>query len=480
MKDLRWTQVLVLACASALVVGCSDSGGSDNDSVDTDGGETATRIQDSRQFTAITQNDDGYTLSFGASSGATVDTDRWSGVMPNGAAYRVEVPQDNWNGMLIMYAHGYRGEGNELTVSNPALRNYYVNNGYAWAASSYSKNYYDVRAGVEDTNALANAFVDIAAQNGRTLMTPTKIYITGDSMGGHVTAAAIEQETQLEAANKVRYAGAVARCGVVGGTYEFDYLLNFTFAAQHAADMGPTRYPATDFNQTEIDAVLWSTEPGFGQQGVPTAAGEKLENIVRTLSGGDRPVFQQGFRGGYYDVVMGTGGRDGTVNGILARNLSGNIGYEYDYDGDPASSTVEETQFNASILRVAADPNANPARSDGVRWIPRVNGQFSVPMVTLHGLGDLYVPFVHEQIYRERARENGNDDLLVQRAVRAPGHCDFTQEERQAAFEDMINWEQNSVKPAGDDVSRTAVADADYGCQFTTADRQGIAACPAP
>ena len=34
------------------------------------------------------------------------------------AGYRIEVPA-NWNGALVMYAHGYRGEGAELTVSNP-------------------------------------------------------------------------------------------------------------------------------------------------------------------------------------------------------------------------------------------------------------------------------------------------------------------------------------------------------------------------
>ena len=263
MTDLRWTKVLELTIVGALVVGCSDSGGSD-DNVDT--GDQATRVQDTREF-AVQEE----TLAFEAIDG--VETDRWTGVMDNGAGYRVEVPAEgNWNGMLVMYAHGYRGEGSELTVSSPALRSYYISRGYAWAASSYSTNYYDVRTGVEDTNALANAFVDIAAQNGRTLMAPSKIYITGDSMGGHVTAAAIEAETQATAANKVTYAGAVPRCGVVGGTYEFDYLLNFTFAAQHVADMGPTSYPATDFDQAAIDDVL---------MGCANQAGEDNRNVAR-------------------------------------------------------------------------------------------------------------------------------------------------------------------------------------------------------
>ena len=157
------------------------------------------------------------------------DTQRFTGVH-QGASYQIEVPQ-NWNGMLVMYAHGYRGTGSDLTVGPPtALRPWLLANGYAWAASSYSKNYYDVRAGVEDTNALALAFSDITGATE-----PEKIYITGHSMGGHVAAAAVEAETLATANNPVRYAGSVPMCGVTGDTYEFDYLSNFTFAAQHLA-----------------------------------------------------------------------------------------------------------------------------------------------------------------------------------------------------------------------------------------------------
>lgn len=480
MTKFYWAHALLFACAATLVVGCSDdakinTGGDDPAAGiddDTQDNHDASRLQDERRFEV-----DPAALAFEAPE-SSIETDRFAGVMANGAGYRIEVPRDNWNGRLVMYAHGYRGEGSVLTVSNPALREYYIQQGYAWAASSYSTNYYDVRAGLEDTNALANAFVAIAADNGRSLSAPSKVYITGDSMGGHVTAAAIEAETRREAANQVTYAGAVPRCGVVGGTYEFDYLLNVTFAAQHVADMGPDQYPA-DFDQSAIDAVLWEQAPSFEAQGEPTDAGLRLENIVRTLSGGDRPAFEQGFRGGYYNVVMGTGGRDGTVNGILTRNLSGNIGVTYNYDGDANASTPEELAFNESMLRVRPDPAANGPRDDGVRYIPRVNGEFNVPVVTLHDLGDLYVPFVHEQIYRERAEAQGSGDWLVQRAIRASPHCDFTQAERQSAFDDMIAWEQTGEKPEGDDVSREAVDTSDYGCRFTTETRPGIAACPA-
>ena len=38
-----------------------------------------------------------------------------------GAGFQIELP-DEWNGGLVMYAHGFRGTGPELTVSQPRIR----------------------------------------------------------------------------------------------------------------------------------------------------------------------------------------------------------------------------------------------------------------------------------------------------------------------------------------------------------------------
>lgn len=66
-------------------------------------------------------------LPFEALSGATA---YWG--VHKGAGYRIEVP-DDWNGSLVMWAHGFRGTGLELTVDNHPLRNFLIPNGYAWA-----------------------------------------------------------------------------------------------------------------------------------------------------------------------------------------------------------------------------------------------------------------------------------------------------------------------------------------------------------
>jgi len=396
-----------------------------------------------------------------AAAGDTVDnatTSRWAGVL-GGAAYRVEVPS-NWNGKLVMYAHGYAGEGNVLAVSNPSIRRYLIQNGYAWAASSYSKNFYDVRVGVEDTNALALEFNKIAKANGRELAAPSKIYITGHSMGGHITAAAIEDEAYATANHKVRYNGAVPMCGVVGDTELFDYFAGAQVTAQALA--GLPKYPTVNWSDiaAQVTGTLYTSFPS-----TPTATGLKFASVVENLTGGKRPMFDLGFTaGGSFAAVWGVFGSDGTVNGILNKNTLDTNRFTYTIEGDTAGSTA----LNASVIKLTAAADANRLRRDGLRWIPKANGEFKIPVVSLHTLGDLYVPFSMEQIYNKRVAAKGNSSWLVQRAVRGISHCDFTLAEQVEAFDAMIKWERDGVKPAGDDVMTAAtVADPKYGCTFT-------------
>ena len=99
-------------------------------------------------------------LPFEALDGATA----YWGVLGD-AGYRIEIP-DEWNGELVMWAHGYAGTGTELFVQNPPdgtggsaeFRQYLITNGYAWAASSYSKNDYNVATPAVETRQLAGQF----------------------------------------------------------------------------------------------------------------------------------------------------------------------------------------------------------------------------------------------------------------------------------------------------------------------------------
>ncbi|MCP5286724.1 MAG: alpha/beta hydrolase [Burkholderiaceae bacterium] len=426
-----------------------------------------TREHDSRVFTPDVASTTFAALTADAGDQTNVaNTSRWAGVI-DGAAYRVEVPA-NWNGRLVMYAHGYAGNGPDLAVQNPSIRRHLIDNGYAWAASSYHANYYDVRAGVEDTNALALAFNRIAESAGRPLAAPDRIYIIGHSMGGHIAGAAVEAETLETAVNKVAYHGAVPMCGVMGDTALFNTFGAVQTAAQVLA--GVPDHPTADWTGIvgQVTATLFSSFPNPAApqaQIAPTTAGLPFVSALQNLTGGARPMFDLGLAfGGSFPYMWGNLGGDGTITGILNKNVLDTRDAVYTIDGQPDASAA----LNAAVQRLVPEADANRLRTDGLRWIPQVAGSFSVPVVTIHTLGDLFVPFNMQQVYAQRAAANGSSGMLVQRAIRGVSHCDFTTAEQVRAFEDMVAWEQGGDKPAGDDVLDAATVGAsDYGCRFT-------------
>ena len=65
-------------------------------------------------------------------------------------------------------------------------------------------------------------------------------------------------------------------------------------------------------------------------------------------------------------------------------------------------------------------------------------------------------PFSLEQSYRQRTLTVGTSHLLVQRAIRGPGHCAIDGDVREQAFDELIAWIERGVKPDGDGPSAAA------------------------
>jgi pimeloyl-ACP methyl ester carboxylesterase len=379
-----------------------------------------------------------------------VPTDRWWGVH-GGAGYRIEVPHD-WNGALVMWAHGFRGDTLELTVDDHPLRAYLIANGFAWAASSFSRNDYDVAQGVKDTHALTQRFNGIVG-------TPERVYLTGASMGGHITAVAIEQYPHA-------YDGAMPICGVLGDVELFDFFLDYNVVAAALAGVEMTFPPDPATWAEESVPQITSTLAGAWPQGL-TADGDNLKAMTELRSGGVRPLSDAAFVS-WASFLLQFGSLDGTAPrapGVVVDNAD----TVYQFDTDPQLSPAEQ-ELNDTVLRVSRDAAGKP--NSGLANIPAVAGTPSAPVLTLHDLGDLFVPFSMEQVYAARAAAQGTSDLVVQRAIRGVGHCDFTAEELVTAFVDLVAWVEDGTRPAGDDVlTPEVVADPEYGCTFTTATR---------
>ncbi|HKF65692.1 MAG TPA: hypothetical protein VKB36_04170, partial [Vicinamibacterales bacterium] len=64
----------------------------------------------------------------------------------------------------------------------------------------------------------------------------------------------------------------------------------------------------------------------------------------------------------------------------------------------------------------------------------------------------LFVPIFLEQALKRAVVASGRQKLLMQRVYRIPGHCGFSQQEMTAAFDDLVKWVHQGVKPVGDDV----------------------------
>lgn len=417
------------------------------------GAEPAMSTGDDDQDPGIVYEVDESTLPFEPVPGFEDSFREW-GVLEN-AGWRIEVPQD-WNGELVMWAHGFRGTDTRLFF-NPEevpFRQWLLENGYAWAASTYSKNDYNVGTAVTDTYRLSRFFTE---ESG---VRPARIYIAGASMGGHITGASIERYRHY-------YDGAMPVCGVMGDIELFDYFLDFNLAAQQLGT-GTSQFPVPEDYATatvpEIKANL-ELAPGAWPF-VLNENGEALKQLTENRSGGDRPNFDEAWAfWNSSDFLFGLGQGDGTLaeeDRVVIENKQ--RFYETDLIDGP-SNPIEE-QLNRDIARVTADPGARyTSRFSGA---PRLKGNISVPVLSMHNLGDLFVPFSMEIAYGNNVADSGRSHLLVQRAIRGVGHCGFSTAEYEEGFADLVEWVENGTRPAGDDVlDPVAVAAPDFGCAFT-------------
>lgn len=363
------------------------------------------------------------------------------------ASYYIEVP-DVWNGELVMFAHGYRGESTTLSVSAPnrALRSLFIEQGYAWAASSYSENSYAPGIGADDTLALKRFFEKEHGEAKRT-------YLYGESMGGNVIALSLEHYGD-------EYDGALAVCGAMGGQEQMDYLAAWAMLAEYFSGQeipigeGPARLNTT---------MLLGLSNLLGSPAAPTPKGAQFISSIRELTGGARPFFLEGFDDQYianFAFLLIDPSRK------LPVTLAATNDY-FDFEIAPGLGVTNE-QLNAGVRRIPADP----AYRDANAYPDRVptTAKISDPLLTLHNTGDLFVPISQEIDYRGKAEAAGTGDLLVQRAIRAGGHCRFSAEEVSTAWNDLVNWVEVGERPGGDDLTGDL---SDIGKAYTNPLRPG-------
>ncbi|HEV7207355.1 MAG TPA: hypothetical protein VGN54_01305, partial [Mycobacteriales bacterium] len=221
-----------------------------------------------------------------------------------------------------------------------------------------------------------------------------------------------------------------------------------------------------------------------------TPTGVLWRDTVEQRSGGTRPGFAGSFAfwGSFgfaplasepflFGVYPGLSG--GTI-GVAAGNVAGNKHTVYRFDQGEKLSPAEK-QLNREVLRVRPTEETSYAIHNWTKGplkgtpegIPDVQGTPGIPVLSIHGIGDLFVPFAMEQVYAQRVARHDQSDLFVSRAIREVNHCSYTDKELSTGFADLItwahsDWAEGEGRPAGDEVlDPQDVASPSFGCTFT-------------
>jgi len=361
-----------------------------------------------------------------------------------GGLYRIEVPE-RWNGDLVLYAHGYRGvdgeNGRTLRAVDAPIREHLVEEGFAWAASSYRCNGYVPGQGLEDTMALVELFTSLSG--GRV---PGRVYLTGTSMGGHVTLLGMHQYP-------TRFAGGLAMCPAGPGLFDF-----FTAVGAAAEVITGVRFTGDDTREASRRmAALLGAPPDY------TEKGRQLASVQIQISGGSRPFAVEGLESRFLSNISGSALADGSSPPSRAVDTGG-----FTYAIDPGLG-ISADALNEQARRKAGDPAVRGTGGPHEELMP-FDGRIARPLLTMHGTGDLYVPVFLERTLHAAVRDAGRGDLLVQRLYRIPGHCRFSQQEMTKSFDDLVAWVMRGARPDGDDVWADLI---DAGRTFTDPIREG-------
>jgi pimeloyl-ACP methyl ester carboxylesterase len=343
------------------------------------------------------------------------------------ALYELWVPA-NWNGDLVLFAHGYHGgiiflpdyigrpEGGPPATAELLGALLALNYGVAY--SSYSEPGFAVKDGAIRTRQLLGLFTKHFGK-------PKRTYLIGMSMGAGVALSLVED-------NPVQFDGVLPLCGIVGGSqmaidYFFEVRVLFDYFFPGVLPQGlvsPEQFFGTV--APAVAAAIFGN-PGAAMElaGVHQVAmhyedfGEMLTSIML-------PLFFSSWD--YYvgDIDERTHGR----------------GF-FDNRSTIYTGSTDDAALNAGVARYAASPEA---RAYLRQWY-EPNGKLRVPMLTLHAARDAVIPYRNTVKYQALVDAAGRSDLLVRRTFNEFGHCDWDMAETFRAFQDLAMWVEHGIKP---------------------------------
>jgi hypothetical protein len=194
---------------------------------------------------------------FSPDSRPTACTD---GAQASGATYRICLPA-NWNGKLLVYAHGYIAptrpvgipeEQMALPGTSTRIDQIVTGQGYGFAASGYSTSGLAIQQGLADRLDVVAIF---KAQHGE----PQQIFLGGVSEGGLVTVLAVERHPET-------FAGRLALCAPIGNfraqvNHFGDFRVLFDYLFPDLLPPSPVNVPSTLVEEWETNYYSETVKP---------------------------------------------------------------------------------------------------------------------------------------------------------------------------------------------------------------------------
>lgn len=356
-----------------------------------------------------------------------------SGETGGGAHYLVVVP-DPWNGDLVIWNHGFSLDPIGPVTDLGPLADLQLSEGYAVAASSFQQDGWAVFRTKIDLQLMVNAFEERFG-------TPGSVIVTGASLGGIVTAAALEE------ANLGNVTGAFTFCGAVGGSRNWDGALDLRLAYDAICGDVPGAAISGGAEGLPADSTL---DPNGMALAVNACTGIlmppearlpfQVENLERLL-----PIMgipESFLLDDMWYVTFGMSNLVHDHGKLRGRIGTGNMAVSY-----------EDSILDADIERVA--PHSGAANRLEKHFTPTGNVG-GVKIVSMHTDKDGLVVVENQSEYASVVPAENLTVAIVVEAV--PTHCGFTGAEIVAGWETLRGWLAGAPQPSAAYIQGTCQA----------------------